>query len=697
MASSGGPAMPTMSHWAARAASIIALAGLITYGLLAAYGPSDARAFSDVIGVTTTEDLGLTDNPNYCTGEGEGGEVCPLRAALENASKTLFANVDDIVVAAPAGRYVLNAAKGPLPLGDANPKSCVGGTTCPVTLQGAGAGQTVIDGHGATGVIRATLQEAGGLTGVSGVTLTGGAAGEGGAILDEGRGAMTVRESLLEANKATANGGAVSGFDSGAVTLIDSSVRNNSASQGGGLYIHKSPLTLIRSTVSENHATVNGGGIALAQYAGPENGTTVIDSTIAANTAGTVGGGVDSDSSSVSLRYSTVAANTAGIQGGGLNQASATLEGSILAGDSPNECSAAASAATVSANLVFGPSACTFVGPAPLGGDPKLGSLSANGGLGATMALLRGSAALNIGGVACAGAGTGSGAVDERGRARPQGPGCDLGAFESSADTGVTLAAAPDPAGIGSAVSLDATITDFGSEPVSGTTLTVPVPAGAAFLSAPAGCTVAISSTTTVTCQAGSLAPSQSRTLSIAVRPERSGAMLETASVFVDQADDNPANDTATTASVVSTPPSTSAGTTLLSVTSGAILTRRTFTLDAHGRTRALLACPARESGDCRATLTLYASAGRVPAHAAAIDTNAKRTALALSTGAHADVAAARSAFVRLTLNPAGRRLARAHSGFSARLLLSTRLPSGAVVSHTYVVTCRRASRRHHR
>ncbi len=54
--------------------------------------------------------------------------------------------------------------------------------------------------------------------------------------------------------------------------------------------------------------------------------------------------------------------------------------------------------------------------------DPRLGPLADNGGPTLTLALLTGSPAIDAG-LDCP-------AVDQRGVARPQGPGCDIGAFE---------------------------------------------------------------------------------------------------------------------------------------------------------------------------------------------------------------------------------------------------------------------------
>jgi hypothetical protein len=59
--------------------------------------------------------------------------------------------------------------------------------------------------------------------------------------------------------------------------------------------------------------------------------------------------------------------------------------------------------------------------------DPLLGPLANNGGPTQTMALLPGSPAIDKGGTAA----NGCLATDQRGVTRPQGPACDIGAFEA--------------------------------------------------------------------------------------------------------------------------------------------------------------------------------------------------------------------------------------------------------------------------
>jgi hypothetical protein len=78
-------------------------------------------------------------------------------------------------------------------------------------------------------------------------------------------------------------------------------------------------------------------------------------------------------------------------------------------------------------NLVGSTAGCTFghLGSDLLGKDPKLGKLSNNGGPTQTLALLRGSPAIDAVPVsACLVH------VDQRGVKRPQGPRCDIGAYE---------------------------------------------------------------------------------------------------------------------------------------------------------------------------------------------------------------------------------------------------------------------------
>lgn len=679
----------------------IAATGLL---LAAALGTtaSAAGALSYTETVNTLADLPLTENEHYCSGDGEpGSDICPLRAALEFLPNLTNIGADDMVVVVPAGHYLLGA-EGTLIIGAAH-TACKNGTVkCRVTLRGAGAGLTVIDGQ-LNGRELSNFSGAGPVT-VRGVTLTGGdTAGSGGAIRAESLDSLTVQESALTGNHALDSGGAIAA--STPLTVLDSSITGNTADKGGAISIRFNPLTLLRSTISGNKAVFgSGGALEFVDEFGLGVSATVTDSTLAGNSSSAAGGAiVAGEKDKLALRYSTIARNAANTGGGGGLAGSpltaVTLEGAILSGDAPNECAGIPSVTTVAANIVFGTSACPFFGPAPVNADPKLGTLSANGGLGATLALLRGSPAVNAGGASC----PSTEAVDQRSIARPRGAACDLGAYESATDAGVTLAATPEPVFVGSPLSLTATVADSGSDPLSGVVLTVAVPTGASLVSAPAGCNAAFSATTTVTCQVGSMVPGQSVPISIAVRPERTGAFSETASVTADQADYNPANDAATIASVAvaaliqgspggtpGTPGTTGTNGAGSAGAAGSALIGRTFTIDAHGYVTVRISCPAIAVGGCHDGLAIYSSSGAMPVAVA----RAVRKATLLAI-AHATIKAGRTQSVRLRLNKAGRKLAKAHRSFHARLLLSAHDASGKVTSHSYAVTLKRASKRH--
>lgn len=116
--------------------------------------------------------------------------------------------------------------------------------------------------------------------------------------------------------------------------------------------------------------------------------------------------------------------------------------------------------------------------------DPQLGSLADNGGPTQTMALSVGSPAID------AGTNTGCPTTDQRGRSRPAGAACDLGAYEFGARLATTtqLVAVPSPAVYGAPVTLTATVSPTAA------TGTVSFWDGATLLSCAAGNPRALSS-----------------------------------------------------------------------------------------------------------------------------------------------------------------------------------------------------------
>jgi predicted outer membrane repeat protein len=225
----------------------------------------------------------------------------------------------------------------------------------------------------------------------------------------------------------------------GSMLLSTSTVTGNSADLGGGIF-NKGSMTVSRSTINANTAG-DGGGIY-------NSGTLSIrTSTLTANTAGVNQGGAIYSVGRLLVSHSTVAGNTAQWLGGGLSAEGPTrVEASILSGNmagaSGPEC-----AGTVTSNgynLIWttdggicdvAPAVGDQVGPSELI-DAGLLGLADNGGPTRTMALAATSTALDripVGAIAADGSTRlcpRSGSRDQRWVARPQGSGCDIGAFE---------------------------------------------------------------------------------------------------------------------------------------------------------------------------------------------------------------------------------------------------------------------------
>jgi len=253
-------------------------------------------------------------------------------------------------------------------------------------------------------------------------------------IADEGggvdtSGALTLINSTVLTNRSVVEGGGI--FNSGALTLENSTVSGNNADEGGGVSNLGAFASLLNSTVSRNKGTSDAGGI----YNNAP--LTITNSTVADNNAHD-GGGIVNDNTAT-LTNSTVSGNSA-VYGGGIyvidQYGTLTLANSIVADPSGGDCSfyPGATLADGGYNLdrdgTCGLSASTDRSKV----DPKLGPLGANGGPTQTMALASSSPALNAILPGANGCGTTT-TTDQRGVPRPQGSGCDIGAFEYAPPT----------------------------------------------------------------------------------------------------------------------------------------------------------------------------------------------------------------------------------------------------------------------
>ena len=384
---------------------------------------------------TTTDAVDAAPGDGTCaTAAGD----CSLRAAVQEANAS--AGPDTITL--PAGTYTLTLAgadendneTGDLDLTDS------------ITIAGAGMGSTVLDGNGTdrvldfpligqsiiimirdltirNGLATGNTPEDGGAIRVnSGSTtlervalLQNTATQNGGGLHQRGEGTLVVLDSRIEDNTADVSGGGINaaGVET---TITQTTIAENSAHLGGGVQVADATLTADAITVTGNSATDTGGGLRVFR-----SEMHVSNSTISGNRASgsSKGAGVHVASGLSTLRYVTIVGNTNGYGLSGPFE-DALLEGVIIANNPTGDCDDRVRIQTVGSNLDSDGS-CGFALTAP----PQLGPLADNGGPTLTHALLAGSPAID------AATGCPPPATDQRGEPRPQGNGCDLGAFEA--------------------------------------------------------------------------------------------------------------------------------------------------------------------------------------------------------------------------------------------------------------------------
>jgi len=242
---------------------------------------------------------------------------------------------------------------------------------------------------------------------------------------------VTFTENLATAG---AGGGAniqtVGEFDPPAYAELKNVVfSNNQANGGGGLFVGNSNGLIENVTFDGNNANRRGGGFLvevsnLSLTNVTFNGNTSLDG--AADPKG--GGGMMMLDSTVTLNNATFSGNDSQVTGGdAIRSASAvstsvlTITNSIFWGDTDDEIlDDGSGTVTVFDSVVEG----GYTGTNILTTDPLLSALADNGGFTETMAIGAGGSAFDAGNNAtCA-------STDQRGVARPQSSGCDMGAYE---------------------------------------------------------------------------------------------------------------------------------------------------------------------------------------------------------------------------------------------------------------------------
>ncbi len=331
--------------------------------------------------------------------------------------------------------------------------------TSDLTIVGRGETQPVIDAAAIDRVLHMVKTD-GTQIHLENLTLRNGDAragngGAGGGLLIESDSLVTVNNSVISANFANAGGGIHAGR--GAVlTLTSVRVQNNVATDLGGGIATTTGMTMRTSTLSGNQVGqpgVFGAGLGGGFFAGGDQPIMIEQSTIAGNTATKGGGGIGMVAINVklSLTNSTLSGNSAPVgagikveepvifqhvtiahnNGSGLHvndaNATVTLLNSIIATNSQNCLAVGPAVLLVGDRNLSSDGSCAFLTPtANLSNtNPQLGPLQDNHGATATHALLSGSPAIDgANNAVCT-------PTDQRGIVRPQGAGCDIGAYEA--------------------------------------------------------------------------------------------------------------------------------------------------------------------------------------------------------------------------------------------------------------------------
>jgi chitodextrinase len=387
------------------------------------------------------------------------GSVALATQALAQTPCTAAALISDISTANSSNGTVTLTSGCTYTLTTVNNTTDSGGVGLPVikgkvTIQGSGATIARSTASG-TPVFRIFDVASGGSLTLNSVTISNGLANNGtaggGGIMSHGT--LTVTGSTFTGNSAPASSGTSGGGinNSGTLNLSTSTFTGNTGQEGGAVFNQKN-ATIINDTFAGNTATIYGGG-ALLNAAGTmtvtgstftgntgpgggaiDNDTTlnISDSTFTGNTGGTNGGGAIDNFGTTTVTQTTFAGNSSLYGANILNYTGFTLKisMSIVAngqGGGPN-CGGGQPVSDAGYNIDTG-STCGFstASHSLSNTSPHLGPLAANGGPTQTMALPAGSPAVDAIPASTSGC---TGSTDQRGIARPQGAGCDIGAYE---------------------------------------------------------------------------------------------------------------------------------------------------------------------------------------------------------------------------------------------------------------------------
>jgi len=305
-----------------------------------------------------------------------------------------------------------------------------------LTIRGPGADQLTISGGNSTRIFRMTGSPGVNTIVVSGLRLANGFVnGNGGAIKMRGPN-LELNNCVFDSNTATCDGGGC--------RAQGAAIRNESG-PGLTIVVNNSTFTSNSSSCVGTNCDAVGAGIHNGG-GGPGLRIVVNNSTFASNSSSCVGTNCDAlgagignggGAVTIEVNNSTFASNSSSCEGTNCFQSGSSIStflgliiySSIFFTDSPEgNCMFTGNIVSLGYNIDNGSTCITGAVTGdkqntPPGLDPA-GAID-NGGPTPTIALLKGSPAIDMGDPNCP-----PPATDQRGVSRPQGPRCDIGAFE---------------------------------------------------------------------------------------------------------------------------------------------------------------------------------------------------------------------------------------------------------------------------
>ena len=315
--------------------------GIVAIAIVGYFAAAPQSASATTFTVTST-----VDAPDAIPGDGicdDGTGNCTLRAAINESDFSGGANVINV----PAGTFILtgpaddefNGAGATLESGDLDIVD-LSAFTLPlltsVTINGAGAGVTIIDGGGTDRVLDINNFAAFGSSvdvTLTGLTIRNGNAPvssgfneSGGGIQFDGfnnqtfvpAGTLTINNCNITGNTAAGQGGGILAVF-GSLVMSGSEVSGNTAvnAAGGGISYDGSAASGLRTLqisngrISGNHANNGTFGSGGGVFAGGNANKTIDHSVITNNAAAAQGGGVLNNSGDLTLNFNVIVGNTA--------------------------------------------------------------------------------------------------------------------------------------------------------------------------------------------------------------------------------------------------------------------------------------------------------------------------------------------------------------------------------------------------